>query len=94
MNTGSSYRWWILANVILVNVLVAGFAWNYVIMLVPEILGDLSLEIADWGLLWAGISLGVCLFAIIAGALADRYGVRVVIGAGLVLVAGSLLLRA
>ena len=94
MNTGSSYRWWILANVILVNVLVVGFAWNYVIMLVPEILGDLSLEIADWGLLWAGISLGVCLFAIIAGALADRYGVRVVIGAGLVLVAGSLLLRA
>jgi len=87
------YRWWVLANVALVNFLLMGFAWNYLIMLVPSVLEDLELELSDWGLLWAATSLGVCLLAIASGALADRYGVRRVASAGLLLAAASLLMR-
>lgn len=90
----SRRRWWVLTNVLLVNVLVTGVAWNYVIMFVPEIVDDLGLEIADWGTLWSGIPLGVLLFSIPAGAAGDRFGVRSSLGGGLLLAGGALLLRA
>ena len=41
------YRWGVLANVVLVSVLVPGIAWNYIIMVVPEVLGDLGLQIGQ-----------------------------------------------
>jgi NNP family nitrate/nitrite transporter-like MFS transporter len=88
------YRWWVLANVVLVSVLVPGIAWNYIIMVVPDLLGDLGLGIGQWGVLWAGISLGVLVFSIPAGALADRFGARRGVGCGIVLISLSLLLRA
>ena len=87
-------RWWVLANVVLVNVVVTGIAWNYLIMFVPEVVADLDLEVASWGGLWAGIPLGVLLFSLPAGALGDRYGVRASMSAGLVLAAASLAARA
>ena len=55
------YCWWVLANIALVSFLLLGFAWNYLIMLVPEVLDDLGLTLSDWGLLWAGTSLGAVL---------------------------------
>jgi hypothetical protein len=45
------YRWWVLANVVLVYLLVLGIAWNYIIMVVPDVLGDLGLGIGQWGVL-------------------------------------------
>ena len=83
-----------LACVVAVNVLVTGVAWNYVVMLVPQILADLELELDAWGTLWSGIPLGVLVFSIPAGVLGDRLGVRRTLGAGLVLAGVSLLLRA
>ena len=88
------YRWWVLANVVLISVLVPGIAWNYIIMVVPDLLGDLGLEIGQWGVLWAGISLGVLVFSIPAGALADRFGAQRGVGCGVALIGLSLLLRA
>jgi NNP family nitrate/nitrite transporter-like MFS transporter len=90
----STYRWWVLASVVVTNFLIPGVSWNYVIMVVPQILGDLGLEIGDWGALWAAVSLGVLLFSVPAGALGDRFGVRRVVGFGQALVAASLFLRA
>lgn len=87
-------RWWVLANVVLVNVVVTGIAWNYLIMFVPEVVADLGLELASWGALWAGIPLGVLLFSLPAGALGDRLGVRVSLAAGLVIAAVALAARA
>jgi NNP family nitrate/nitrite transporter-like MFS transporter len=75
------------------NVLVTGGAWNYVIMVVPQLTADLGLERADFLTLWSGISLGALLASIPAGALGDRFGVRRVIGAGLAIAGGALLLR-
>ena len=83
-----------LACVVAVNVLVTGAAWNYVVIVVPQILADLELELDAWGTLWSGIPLGVLVFSIPAGALGDRLGVRRTLGAGLVLAGVSLLLRA
>ena len=37
----SSYRWRVLGVVVLVNALGVGVTWNYVVMVVPELLGDL-----------------------------------------------------
>ena len=83
-----------LANVVLVSVFVPGIAWNYIIMVVPDLLGDLGLQIGQWGVLWAGISLGVLVSSIPAGALGDRFGARHCVGWGTALIGLSLLLRA
>ena len=88
------YRWWVLANVVLVYILIPGIAWNYIIMAVPDLLGDLGLEIGQWGVLWAGISLGMLVSSIPAGALGDYFGARYSVGWGIVLIGLSLLLRA
>jgi MFS family permease len=88
------YRWWVLANVVLVYILVPGIAWNYIIVAVPDVLGDLSLQIGQWGVLWAGISLGVLVSSIPAGALGDHFGARHGVGWGTALISISLLLRA
>ncbi len=90
----SAYRWWVLASVVTANVLVTGAAWNYVIMVVPELLADFELEIDAWGTLWSGIPLGVLVFSMPAGVLGDRVGVRRALGAGLLLAGVALLLRA
>ena len=90
----SGYRWWILTSVFVTNVLVSGFGWSYVIMVPSAIVEDLGVTFEKWGLLWGGISFGAFLFSIPAGALADRFGVRHVVGASLGLAGASLLLRA
>ena len=87
-------RWWVLGCVVAVNVFVTGAAWNYVVMVVPQLLADLELELDAWGTLWSGIPLGVLVFSIPAGALGDRLGVRRTLGAGLVLAGVALLIRA
>jgi predicted MFS family arabinose efflux permease len=89
-----TYRWWILVVATLADVIVPGIGWNYVFMVVPQVLTDLRLEVAVWGILWSAISLGVLVFSIPAGALADRFGVRSVVGLGILLAGVSLLLRA
>src|SRR5262245_22874768 len=88
------YRWWVLANVVLVSVVVPGIAWNYIIMVVPDVLGDLGLQISQWGVLWAGISLGMLVVSMPAGALGDHFGARHSVGWGTALIGLSLLLRA
>ena len=88
------YRWWVLANVVLVSVVALGIAWNYIIMAVPDVLGDLGLPIGQWGVLWAGISLGMLVSSLPAGARGDHFGARHSVGWGMVLLSLSLLLRA
>ena len=90
----SPVRWWVLANIVLMNFVVTGGGWNYVIMLVPQVVGDLGLELADWGALWAAIALGVLVCSIPAGVVGDRFGARIGVGSGVLVAALSLWLRA
>jgi MFS family permease len=92
--TKAPSRWWVLANVVLVNVVVTGIAWNYVIMFVPEVMADVGLALSSWGAMWAGIPLGVLLFSMPAGAFGDRVGVRAALGSGLLLAGATLAARA
>jgi len=91
---GDDGNWTVLLNVTLVNLVAGGIAWIYLVMVTGDLLADFGLGIVDWGKLWAGIAFGVLALSIPSGALADRFGVRRVIGAGLLLNAAALLLRA
>ena len=87
-----SYRWRVLAIVTLTQALGLGMTWMYVLMVAPDLKAEFGLE--SWALLWSGISFGVLVFSIPAGALGDRFGVRRVVSVGLLLIWISLLLRA
>ncbi len=93
MDAKAPTRWWVLVNVVLVNVIVTGMAWNYLIMFVPDVVEDLGIAVSSWGALWAGIPLGVLLFSLPAGAAGDRFGVRAALGTGLLLAAAALAAR-
>ncbi|HEV8711937.1 MAG TPA: MFS transporter [Candidatus Binatia bacterium] len=94
METGRvSYRWWVLINTFLIFAVAFGMGWTYIVMLVPPILQELGLNIADWGTLWSAISLGTVLFAIIGGVLGDRFGIRLTVGLGVFFMGGFLAVR-
>lgn len=88
-----AYRWWVLVNTFLIFTIAFGMGWTYIVMLVSQVLQDLGLAMSDWGALWAAISFGTVLFAIIGGALGDRFGIRVTVGAGTFFMGCFLLLR-
>jgi len=89
----ASYRWWVLINTFLIFAVAFGMGWTYIVMLVPPILQELGLNIADWGTLWSAISFGTVLFAIIGGVLGDRFGIRLTVGLGVFCMGGFLVLR-
>ena len=88
-----SYRWWVLVNTFLIFTVAFGMGWTYIVMLVSPILQDLGLNIADWGTLWSAVSFGTVLFALIGGALGDRFGIRPTVGLGVIFMGGFLTLR-
>lgn len=89
-----SYRWWVLLNTFLVFTIAFGMGWTYIVMVASEVIKDLNLTLVDWGTLWSAVSLGALCFAIVGGALGDRFGVRPIAGLGVVLMGSFLLLRA
>ena len=86
-------RWWILTNSVLIFVVVVGYGQMHVVMEVNDILADLQLSLADWGGLWSAISFGALITAIVGGTLGDRFGVRRVIGFGVLMMGITLGLR-
>ncbi len=90
----AGYRWWVLLNTFLVFSIAFGMGWTYIVMVAAEVIMDLNLTLMDWGTLWSAVSLGALVFAIIGGALGDRFGVRPIAGLGIVLMGSLLLLRA
>ena len=92
--TAGSYRWLVLANSVLVFTFAFGFGWTYIVMVVAQVLADLHLEMTDWGMLWAAISFGTLVSAMIGGILGDRYGVQKIVGLGVVLMGVTLVMRA
>lgn len=88
------YRWWVLANSVLVFTFTFGMGWTYIVMVVSQVRVDLDLSLADWGSLWSAIAFGTMLAAILGGALGDRFGIRRIVGLGVVLMGTTLVLRA
>ena len=92
----SRYRWWMLFQVSVVEMFVAGAAWTVMPVLFQEISQPkdigLGLSLIQLGAIWGILPLALALLSIPGGIAADRYGVRWVIGLGVILaaVAGAL----
>jgi nitrate/nitrite transporter NarK len=90
------YRWWALVLAALINFLVGGIAWTIMPGLFNEISQEppvgLGLSLLQLGTIWGIFPLAVAIFSIPMGMAADRYGVRLIIGSGLLLtaIAGAL----
>ena len=93
----SSYRWVALAVGALVQAVVAGAAWTIMPVLFYEIsqpapLG-LGLSLVELGAIWGMFPLAVAFFCIPMGMAADRYGVRLIVGIGVLVAAAGGALR-
>jgi cyanate permease len=93
----TSYRWLVLTVGALVQALVAGAAWTIMPVLFYEISQPtpvgLGLSLVQLGAIWGIFPLAVAFFCIPMGIGADRYGVRWIIGVGLLIAAAAGALR-
>jgi nitrate/nitrite transporter NarK len=87
-------HWRLLAHTIVINFMFSGFSWNYIVWVVHRVQEDLGFPIGEFGLLWGGISFGVLLASMPGGVLGDRFGVRSMVAAALVIGGLALILRA
>ncbi|MDV7084998.1 MFS transporter [Rhodococcus sp. IEGM 248] len=85
---GTARRWWMLALGMFAQAAQAVFV-NGVAFLIPELQENHGLSLARTGLLVAAPTLGVMLTLIAWGALADRYGERRVLAAGMAATAAA-----
>ena len=93
----SNYRWLALAVGALVQAVVAGAAWTIMPVLFYEISQPvpvgLGLSIVELGAIWGMFPLAVAFFCIPMGMAADRYGVRLIVGIGVLVAAAGGALR-
>ncbi len=80
-------KWFILAIITLVHLLVIGVIWTVLPVLFSSIAEDLGLSLTQIGVIWSMLPVGFVLFALPGGSLGDRFGFRKVIGIGCFLVA-------
>lgn len=92
-----SYRWLTLTVGALVQAIVAGAAWTIMPVLFYEISQPgpvgLGLNLVELGTIWGIMPLAMAICCIPMGIAADRYGVRWLVGAGILLAAGAGALR-
>lgn len=93
----SSYRWAALSVGALVQAVVAGAAWTIMPVLFYEISQPgpvgLGLSLVELGAIWGMFPLAVAFFCIPMGMMADRFGVRWVVGIGILAAAAAGVLR-
>ena len=46
MSSNAASRYWVLGNIVLVNVVVTGAAWNYVVMFVPDVVAPAEIPVS------------------------------------------------
>lgn len=75
----ASYRWPMLGYLSLINLVFNGIAVNVVPPLFPRISQELSLSYAQIGSIVGALALGMLLFSLAGGVIADRFGMKRVI---------------
>jgi MFS family permease len=92
-----SYRWVALTVGALVQAIVAGAAWTIMPVLFYEISQPgptgLGLNLVELGTIWGIMPLAMAICCIPMGIAADRYGVRWIVGTGILLAAAAGALR-
>ena len=90
---GPSYRWWILAMAALVNIII-GLAWMCMPVLFAEISQKTGWSIQKLFASWGIIPLAVVFLNIPAGLVGDKFGIRWVVGIGIIIMSFGGALRA
>lgn len=80
----AGYRWVILACALLINCVFNGFNVGVTASLLPEIAEELGLTHTQIGTIWGALSLGLMLFSVPGGTLADQFGVKRVVTPALI----------
>ena len=86
----STYRWWVLTCGCLLIAGAVGWAAFHPPILAPQIAADLRLGLTDWAVAWSSMRLGLFLFFLLGGVLADRFGATRCAGLGAVAIGGLL----
>ena len=74
-----SYRWQMLVYLSAINLFFNGIAVNVVPPLFPRISAELNLTYAQIGSIVGALALGMLLFSLIGGVIADRLGIKIVV---------------
>jgi len=88
-----AYRRHMLVYFCLIDCFLNGLNIGVVPPLLPEIAAELSLTHTQIGIIWGAWFLGMMLFSLVGGAMADRFGVKRVIAGALILSAVFCALR-
>ncbi|HBW35130.1 nitrate/nitrite transporter [Desulfosporosinus sp. BICA1-9] len=79
----SAYRWAMLILLLIINLQVDGAAVTSLSAVFPTIAKEFKLNYSQISVIWAAIPLGVLLFCIIGGILADRFAYKKVLSVSL-----------
>jgi MFS family permease len=83
--SNKNYKWYILTLSALTNTFVGGIPWLCMPVLFKEIAKDLNLNLVQIGTVWGLIPLASTFVLFIGGGLADRFGVRRIVGTSCIL---------
>ncbi len=75
----ASYRWPMLGYLSFINLVFNGIAVNVIPPLFPRISQELNLNYAQIGSIVGALALGMLLFSLVGGVIADRFGIKKVI---------------
>jgi MFS family permease len=85
MTEKQRFRWTLLTAVFLVNAIVIGFSWMATSPLVSHIVADFALAKGAGEYIFASYAAAIAIFAVPAGMLGDRFGVRISVAIGVVI---------
>ncbi|MFC2059277.1 CynX/NimT family MFS transporter [Chloroflexota bacterium] len=88
------YRWAMLFLLMLVSLSVTGICMAVMPALFDEIRKELGITHGQIGIIWGSTALGTLLTSLVGGTLGDRYGVKRVIGLGIIAASITCALRA
>ncbi len=83
---GATYRWYLLALLVVTGAFVAAMPFSCMPALFNEISEDLGLSLVQIGSVWGITSLAGVFVSLIAGVLSDRFGVKFVLSVSCLLV--------
>jgi len=83
--THGAYRWLMLGYIFLINLVFNGGILMIMPPLFPEISRELGLGYAEIGFLWGAHPLGMLLFSLVGGVMADRFGLKNVLSVALLI---------
>lgn len=80
-----NYRWVVLVVIMATQFFLIGLSWTCMPALFGHIQEDIPMTKAQWGWVWGMVPIALVCTGVLAGLAADRWGVRKVVGIGILL---------